>query len=180
MILVSNTSKKQNIAQISELGIEELRLVYDREESRNDTFETKAASLFGFSSLLVSILVFTLTSLLSNLGNIILVILAIINLIGIFVIFFSLSRLLDVLKISKYMTPFVFDPNELDSLVKMPSDALKKYILEDYKRSIPHIYCLNDKKADLLDSSVLWLKRGIIISFLPLILFLLIKITGAA
>lgn len=195
MILVSNTSKNQNTSQISELGIEELRLMYDREESRNDTFETKASSLFGFSSLLIGILIFTLNSILSDSENTILslilsissnislwsiisIILLILNIIGILIIFLGLISLINALKIRNYMTPFAFDPNEIHLLLIKSSEDLKNYMIEDYRRSIPHIFCLNEKKADYLDKAINYLKQGIFLSIMPLMFLLFIKVVA--
>jgi len=182
---MSDTSGSQYSAQTADLGIDELRLIYDREESRNNTFESKAAALFGFSSLLISILIFTLNSVLSSPNNISLTfdIISIINVtgivvivIGIFIISLSLINLINVLKIRKYLTPFAFDPNDIHFLLKMPLKDLKNDIIEDYRRSIPHFACINKKKADSLDKAINMLKFGVPISIIPLIILSLIKV----
>jgi len=188
---MSDNSGSQYSAQTADLGIDELRLIYDREESRNNTFESKAAALFGFSSIILSILIFTLNSVLSSPETIpllilfgidipLLILFGLLNLIGIFIIFRGLIIIINVLKIRNYMTPFAFDPNEIRSLLLKPSEDLKNYIIEDYRRSIPYFYCLNDNKAKLLKEALKWLKIGIFLSIIPLIVLLLIKIIGVA
>ena len=180
---MSEHPKEQNKLKISNLGIEELRLVYDREESRNNTFETKAASLFGFSSLLISILVFTLGSIFDspfildfNIISTIIVTCIVLVVIGFLIIGFGLKNLINILEIRKYLTPFAFDPNEIHKLLSMPPEDLEDSIIDDYRRSIPHFACNNKRKADSLNKAVNLLKFGIPLSIIPIIILLLIKI----
>lgn len=163
----------------SKLGLKELRLIYEREEIRNSTIESKTAGLFGFSSLLVALLIFTLNSLLSGPGNIpyvLLVIIEAINIIGIIAIFLCLLSLLNILKIREFFTPFAFDPNDIELLLSKSEDDLTEFITEDYRISVSQTYCVNEKKADLLEESLRMLTIGVYLSLIPLIFFLILKL----
>lgn len=58
----------------------------------------------------------------------------------------------------------------------MPSEDLKIFIVDDYRRSIPHFACRNKMKADSLNKAIKWLKLGIPISFIPLIILVVINV----
>lgn len=163
----------------SNLGLHELRLIYEREELRNSTIESKTAGLFGFSSLLVALLIFTLNSLLSDSGTIpyfVIVIIEALNIIGIIAIFLCLLSLLKILKIREFITPFAFDPNDIEVLLSKSEEDLTNFITEDYRISVSHTYCVNEKKADLLEKSLRMLTIGVYLSLIPLIFFLILKL----
>ncbi|BDZ71947.1 hypothetical protein [Methanobacterium petrolearium] len=165
--------------EVSKLGLNELRLIYDREEHRNSTIESKTAGLFGFSSLLVALLVFTLNSILSNIGTLPWLaqkIIQLSNIIGICLIFLCLISLLQILKIREFITPFAFDPNDIEALLAKSDEELTDFITEDYRKSVSHLNCVNEKKADLLEDALKKLKFGVYFSLIPLIGFLILKL----
>ena len=167
-------SEKENLK--TKLAIEELRHTLDRLENLNNTLETKASALFGFTAILITVIIFTLNSILSpELDILIQYLFFSLIVIDVIIIVKGLNYLLKVIKLRKYIYPFSFDPNKMFKTINMPYDEFKNDIIEDYRQSIPHHNCINRKKVDSLNNAIDWLKIGIFTSFIILIILIYIK-----
>lgn len=161
--------------------LEELRQTFSRLENLNNTLESKAATLFGFAAVLISVMIFTLSSILSTPLNLstftiyaeytffgLIVVLLIVILRG-------LTYLLEVIKLRKYTYPFYFDPNLILKTIKLSPENFKNEIIKDYRLAIPNHTCINEKKVALLNKGVKWLTGGFLASFILMMIFILIK-----
>jgi len=109
---MSNLEDENNLK--TRLAVEELRHTLDRLENLNDTLETKASALFGFTAILITVIIFTLNSILSPELNILVQYLFFcLILIDVIIIVKGLDYLLNVIKLRKYIYPFSFDPNNI-------------------------------------------------------------------
>ena len=116
---MSNLGKKSDKGEISDLGIEELKRIYDFELSRNNSLESKASSILGFVTLVVTILIFVLNFFLNSTDKIPgFIFFAIVNTLGIIIIISSLYYIINTLRIRVYITPFDSNPNELKNYLK--------------------------------------------------------------
>jgi len=162
-----------------EIAIEELRHTLDRLENLNNTLETKASALFGFAAILITVIIFTVNSILSTGLNIILQVIFISSIVIVILIIVSgLIHLLRVIGLRKYIYPFSFDPNKMSKIINVPNEKFKNDIIDDYRQSIPQHHCINQKKVDSLNMAMMRLKIGIFGSFIVLIIFMYIKMIG--
>ncbi len=103
--------------EISELGIDELKRIFDFEINRSNTLESKASAALGFVTITITILIFLLNFIISNLTKTPkLIIFAYLSTLSIIFISSSLIYLISVLKIKNYPLPFEYNPNNLRSL----------------------------------------------------------------
>ena len=168
-----------------ELAIDELRHSLNRLEDQSDTLEAKASALFGFTAVLIAVIIFTLNSILSNTSNLtygvtisIPEVFFILIVLDILVIMIGLVYLLQVINLRNYIYPFSFDRNKMQRIIEKPLLEFKNEIIDDYRQSIPNHHCINTKKAYSLNKSMKWLKFGISTSFLLLIIIMYLKIFG--
>jgi hypothetical protein len=142
---MSNLEDENNLK--TRLAVEELRHTLDRLENLNDTLETKASALFGFAAILITVIIFTLNSILSPELNILVQYLFFcLILIDVIIIVKGLDYLLNVIKLRKYIYAFSFDPNNMSQIINRSYDEFKKDIIDDYRQSIPHHNCINKKR----------------------------------
>lgn len=158
--------------EILNLSLTELRRTYDHELTRRSSLEEKASALFGFTSVVITVLIFSLSYLISSEETPfnVLLSLGILDLISLFIIILGLKYLFDVIKLRMYRRPYETDPNKILQLIDSPED-----VMYEYRRSIFQTYCLNDKKADSIELAMKLLFIGILILILSLIMVLWIK-----
>lgn len=170
---------EEEIELKKKLIIDELRYKFSRLESLNNTLESKASGLFGFTAILITVIIFTIDSILSNSPTTPLIsALVILTIISIFIILCGLIFLLDVIKLRLYSYPFTSDPNIISRKLKKPYKDVQEKVIEDYRESIPHHSCINAKKVESLKNAMICLKIGVFASIVLLILIIIIKIIG--
>lgn len=169
------------------LAIDELRFKYQRVERNDTTIETKAASFLAFTAVLVTILIFALDSIFSSFEtlNILHLPIALITLLYLTISFYAfiliatgVFYLLKVLNVREFTFPFTSDPNKMSEIIDMSCSDFENYLIDDYKKTIPHFDCITKKKVANLKKAMIWLKRGIIVSFILLVSILYLKMLG--
>lgn len=182
-----NDTKKdlEDKSNIDKLFIDELRHTLGGQEKLSNALDSKAAVFFGLSSVTLSVIISSLISLFStplSLSSQINMILQItffgIFLILVLMIIRGLVYLLEFLKVRKYSYPFTVDPNEMVPLINQDYEDLKDDLIIDYRKSIPHHYCINNRKSVLLVKGMKWIKVGFIVSFILLMIMICIKMFG--
>ena len=157
---------------ISEIGLQEARRVYDSEEKRTASLESKAASLFGLVTLVVSILIFILNNLLTTTTNPVIYEILIFNIFGIIITSLSLIWLVNALWIRKVEVPFIYNPNTIFAKCSQCEDILKEDLVDNYRLATPKLYEVNQMKAKSFHWGLLFLLSGFAISISSLLLFL--------
>lgn len=163
------------------LAIEELRFKYQRQEHRDTALETKASSFLAFTAVIVTIIIFTLNSIFSSNifdNPLINAFYSLISIIAFLIIFLGITYLLKVFRIRNYTFPFTSDPNNISKIIDLPYSDFKDYIIDDYKKTIPHLHCINEKKVRSLNRAMKLLQIGITISIILLILSIEYKLVG--
>jgi len=161
--------------------LNELRTTLDRAETLNNTLESKASTLLGFSALLISIIIFTLGSLLTSplkmsICNIKVELIFFISTIGvILIILWGIKYLWEVIKLRTYTYPFYFDPNNISRIINMPKGKFCKEMIKDYRLAIPHHTCINIKKKDSLNDGMKRLAIGFFLSFSLMLILIYLK-----
>ncbi|CAI4043390.1 unnamed protein product [uncultured archaeal virus] len=161
--------------------LNELRIAFERAVSLNNTLESKASTLLGFSALLISIIIFTLSSILSaplnqTICDIPVEYIFFFLIVGVIIVILrGIAYLRELIKLRIYTYPFYNDPNKINKTINQPSEEFMKELIRDYRLSIPHHACINEKKKDLLDKGMKWLIWGFMISFILMLIFIYIK-----
>lgn len=173
----SNFSKRIKNMEISDVGVDELRRIFDFEINRSNSLESKAAAVLGFSTLAVTILIFILDFFISNAGeNPGLIIFTTLSTLSIILISLSLVNLIYVLKIQKYPVPFEYNSDNLQLYLRKSLDKFKNIMLEEYMQSISEMYKINKRKANSLSTAIIFLVSGILISIISPWILLWIRI----
>ncbi len=172
-----NSIQRAKDVNISDLGIDELRRIFDFEIDRSNSLESKAAAIFGFAALVVTILIFIMNYFLTaNVKNLELFTVAIFSSASIIIIFFSLIYLLKSLRIRDYPIPFDFNPNNIREYLIRSPDEIKNEMMENYRRSISKISIVNKQKANSLNNAIILLLIGVLLSIIMSLSLIWIRI----
>ena len=182
-----SNSKEDKDSKIK-LLIDELRVTFTSIQTTDNSLEEKASALFGFSAILITIIIYTLDSILSSkallpnmphfLNQQFQLIFLIFIIINIGVIIGGLMYLIRVIRPRDYTYPFTDDPNEISKKLDMSYEELEYELIEDYRDTIPHHKCITFKKEFFLTKALNWLYFGIIMSFLIMVSLIYLKIAG--
>jgi len=164
------------------LAIDELRQTYDHLQNRDNAVESKASTFIGFGAVVITIILFAFSSIISDpitefsgLTGLLKLIL-IPSIIADLVIFIeSVYKLKKVIDIRDYDYPFVADPQEISDKVKLSYIELQEYIIEDYREIIPHYTCIVETKVNFLRDGIEELKGGFVLSLIILLIIIFIK-----
>lgn len=126
----------------SNLKIEELRLLFERENTRKQSLENKASYFLGIVSIIVTISSTYLNSNIdfnSNLGIILLIILALSFII-------CIGQCISIFKPTNYHHPIELkDFNKFENYFKIDDETFEKELVDQYLPSIFTNHAINDK-----------------------------------
>jgi predicted PurR-regulated permease PerM len=157
-----------------------LRELYEAEEQRKITIETKIQSVFTQGAFFISIIsvfyatMFNSLSSFTNLVNIIIHILLIAVLSCSLISIYSSGKALDISK-DFYMTG---EPDTVKKSYHNIDDFLNEQI-NDYLNEIPNNVAINNKKGSELIYSQSWLKVSITLSFLLMLIIVIYKLLNS-
>jgi len=170
-------SKENGRSILSQVGLEELRRTYDQEIERKQTLETKAATVLGFATLVITILTFILGFFFTNNFNKFeLLIYAILVSISVIILAISIYFLIKVFLVTRVSSPFRYDVNEIRHYLERPSDKLENDLLLNYGRSVGDYYNNNEEKADSLKYATILLPIGVLIAIIPPLIVFWLKV----
>ncbi|KAF5053680.1 hypothetical protein DSECCO2_395950 [anaerobic digester metagenome] len=178
---MSESEEQNNESENFIEKLDELRHAFERAVSLNNTLESKASTLLGFSALLISIIIFTLSSILSAPLNLFIYDIPVeyffffLTVSLILVILRGIVYLRELIKLRIYTYPFYNEPNKINQVINKSTEGFRKEMIKDYRLAIPHHACLNEKKKDLLGKGMKWLIWGFVASFVLMLSFIFIK-----
>jgi hypothetical protein len=165
-----------------DLGMEECVRIYERENNRKTSLESKASYLLSIEALIVSIYGgFIALSISGQIAvpKLIFDIFALFNFFVIILVAASLNNLITVLGIKRHITPIkVDDANLIEKTLTKSKIELKTDLFDRYIISIIDISAKNDDKAEFLKKASNLLIVAIFISIVSSLLLLLFKVGG--
>lgn len=159
---------------ITKLGLKELLRIYDSEMDRQTKLDSKAASVLGFASIVVTILLFNIKFFLDNPDNMSIFYFYWIS-ISIIIITLSLISLMYSIRVRNYKNPVPY--NKLDDLRSYltiyPEENLKEEMLNRYGDCIRINHGENDRKAYSFQLGVILLSIGVLVALFSTFIFFL-------
>lgn len=186
--MMNNSDKKQKIHEIDDFNekINELRHTFEDTVSLNNTLESKASSFIGFSALIISVILFTLNSILTTpskglITNFWIQIIFYFSVVAVIIIIgWGLVKLKEVIDLRVYSYPFSYDPNKMYRIIEKPFDEFRDEIITDYRLAISHHAGINKIKKDLLHYGINYLSVGFMASVIIMLVLIGLKLAGGA
>lgn len=165
-------TESNNKSIISNLGLEELKRIYNSEIERTKNIDSKASTVLGFVSLIVTILLFILKYFIDHPGNMTgLYIYGI--LISMIFLAASLILLINAFRIRDFLSPFPLDKKDnLRLYLTCQEDKFQEMYITKYLNSIQITYSNNQSKAKSLKWATILLAIGILITLISTFLIL--------
>lgn len=170
-----------NMKDNKELGLNEIKLQFEREDGRKQSLESKASYILGIISLMATIILTIVVDVVFKshfLFNFIyhIIIIALICLI-LFFIFFSAFFCIKILRIQNIYYPYnSLKPNEFKCYFSKNDIDLKEHLFDSYLSSTFLNNLRNNKKAEYINKSFCFLIFGIVFLIVLILIILMVSV----
>lgn len=169
-------SESEEDLLISDLGLEELKRIYDNESERQRNLDTKSATILGFATLVVTILVFILKYFIETRDPIShFDVYVALSTISILLIGLSLFFLIYGFLVRQYAYPFEYRANKIRRYLTVSQSKLKDDLITRYGIAIADNREKNEKKGRSLRIATISLAVGVLFSLISPLALLWLK-----